>query len=189
VIEAESYRRLRAAVDLSGLPPLSRAVAERVVHATGDIAWADDLALDEQALAQGLDALRLGRPIVVDVEMVAAGITRAETICGLREPAVEALARDHGHTRTAEGLRLAARAAGRQAVYVIGNAPTALDMLLTLRAEPSLVIGLPVGWVGAVEAKAALRASGLPQVSNHSRKGGSGPAAAALNALLYLEDG
>jgi precorrin-8X/cobalt-precorrin-8 methylmutase len=189
VIEEESYRRLRAAVDLSGLPPLSRAVAERVIHATGDLAWADDLVLDEEALARGLEALRLERPIVVDVEMVAAGITSRETLCGLREPAVAALAAAHGRTRTAEGLRLAARAAGRRAVYVIGNAPTALQLLLELdEAEPSLVIGLPVGWVGAVEAKAALRASGLPQISNTSRKGGSGPAAAALNALLYLED-
>jgi len=184
MIEAESYRLLRQAVDLSGLPRLSRAIAERVIHATGDVGWADDLVLDEDALASGLTALRRGAPIVVDVRMVAAGITRAATICGLNEAAAE-----QGTTRSAEGLRAGASAAGPGAVYVIGTAPTALQMLLRLDAEPSLVIGLPVGWVGAVEAKEALRASGLPAVSNRSRKGGSGPAAAALNALLYLEDG
>lgn len=188
MIEAESYRLLRAAVDLTGLPRLSRAVAERIVHATGDVDWAGDLVLDEEALTGGLAALRRGSPIVVDVEMVAAGITRAETICGLREDAVERLAARDGTTRSAAGLCLAARAAGPGAVYVIGNAPTALEMLLRLDADPALVIGLPVGWVGALESKQALRDAGLPAVSNRSRKGGSGPAAAALNALLYLED-
>lgn len=185
-VEAESYRLLRAAVDLSHLPPLSRAVTERIVHATGDTGWAEDLVADEDALARGLAALRAGRPVVVDVEMVAAGVTGAETLCGLREDAVDRLAAERGTTRTAEGLRAAARAAGPGAVYVVGNAPTALELLLTLDAAPALVIGLPVGWVGAVEAKAALRASGLPALTNRGRKGGSGPAAAALNALLYL---
>jgi precorrin-8X/cobalt-precorrin-8 methylmutase len=187
-IEVESFARLRAEVDLSHLPPRSRAVAERVIHATGDTAWTDDLVADEAALAAGVTALRAGRPIVVDVEMVAAGITAAETICGLRDDLVDRLAGEHGTTRSAEGMRLGARAAGRGAVYVIGNAPTALDALLHLDADPALVIGLPVGWVGAVEAKQALRASGLPALSNRSRKGGSAVAAAALNALLYDEE-
>jgi len=187
-IEVESYERLRAAVDLSSLPRLSRAVAERVVHATGDTDWADDLVLDEAALERGLAALRRGAPVVADVEMVAAGITSVEVLVGLRAYFVQLMAQREGTTRTAAGLRLAARAAGRGAVYVIGNAPTALEALLTVDAEPALVVGLPVGWVGAVEAKQALRDAGLPAVSNRSRKGGSGPAAAALNALLYLED-
>lgn len=187
-IEAESYRRLRAAVDLSHLPPLSRAVAERIVHASGDPGWAEDLVLDEDALRRGLDALRAGRPIVVDVAMVAAGITTAETVCGLGEEAVAALAARDGTTRSAEGLRLALRATGRGAVIVVGNAPTALAALLDADADPALVIGLPVGWVGAVESKDALRASGLPAVTNRSRKGGSGVAAAACNALLHRAD-
>lgn len=181
-IEAESLARVRAAVDLTHLPPLSRTVAERVVHATGDIGWADDLVLDEDALARGLAVLRRGAPLVVDVEMVAAGITGYPTRCGLRETAAPP-----GTSRSAEGLLLAAREAGPGAVYVVGNAPTALEALLTAGADPELVVGLPVGWVGAVEAKQALRASGLPALSNRSRKGGGGPAAAALNALLYLE--
>ncbi|MPZ88306.1 MAG: precorrin-8X methylmutase [Nitriliruptorales bacterium] len=186
-IEAESYRRLSAAVDLSHLPPLSRAVAERIIHASGDTDYAGDLVLDEETLGSGWEALRADRPIVVDAEMVAAGVTGAETICRVRDKAAADLAARRGTTRSAEGLRIAAGVAGPGAVYVIGNAPTALEALIDLYPEPALVIGLPVGWVGAVEAKRALRDSGLPALSNRGRKGGSAVAAAALNALLSRE--
>ena len=179
-IEAESYRRLRAAVDLSGLPRLSRAVAERVIHTSADVAYADDLVLDEAALQAGYEALAAGAPIVADVRMVAAGITSRPVLCGLDEAAPL-----DGETRSAAGLRAAAARAGAGAVYAIGNAPTALFELLDLDARPALVIGLPVGWVGAVESKQALRASGLPALTNRSAKGGSAVAAAAVNALLY----
>jgi precorrin-8X/cobalt-precorrin-8 methylmutase len=88
-------------------------------------------------------------------------------------------------TRSAAGIRQAFSEVGENAVWVIGNAPTALQELLRLDARPALVIGLPVGFVGAVESKAALRRAGLPAISNVSEKGGSAVAAAALNALLY----
>ncbi|MGW0584558.1 precorrin-8X methylmutase, partial [Streptomyces sp. NPDC002920] len=90
-----------------------------------------------------------------------------------------------GLTRSARAVRLAYNEVGPGAIWVIGCAPTALEELLTLDASPALVIGLPVGFVGAAESKAALRESGLPAVSNVSEKGGSAVAAAALNALLY----
>jgi precorrin-8X/cobalt-precorrin-8 methylmutase len=90
-----------------------------------------------------------------------------------------------GLTRSAAGIREAAAQHPDGAAWVIGNAPTALEELLTLDASPALVIGLPVGFVGAAESKAALRESGLPAVSNVSEKGGSAVASAALNALLY----
>ncbi len=185
-IEAESYRILRGLVDLSGLGPLSRAVAERVVHASADPAWAADLLLDEQALADGLAALRAGAPVVVDARMVAAAVTSRPTVCALD------LAPDRppgpGETRSAAGVRAAFGRVGTGAVWVVGCAPTALDALLGLPAEPALVIGLPVGFVGAVEAKRALAASGLPAVTNRGAKGGSAVAAAALNALLYHQE-
>lgn len=188
-IEAESYRRLRAAIDLSALPPLSRAVVERVVHATGDLGWADDLVVDENALVRGHRALRAHRALVVDTEMLAAGIPGVHTICGLTGPEAERRADHFGTTRSFEGMRLAAGLASPGGVYVIGTAPTALEALLSVadHARPALVIGVPVGWVGAVEAKAALRASGLPAVTNNSRKGGAAVAAAAVNALRYAE--
>ncbi|PYC65932.1 precorrin-8X methylmutase [Micromonospora arborensis] len=189
-IEVESYRILRERVDLSHLPPLSRAVTERVVHASADLAYVDELVCDEAALESGLAALRAGAPVVTDVAMVAAGITRAglELVCPVAEPAAAELGRTAGITRSAAAVRIALERVGPGAVWVVGCAPTALVELLTLDAAPALVIGLPVGFVGAAESKAALRASGLPGVSNVGEKGGSAVAAAALNALLYVEE-
>ncbi|MGY0007865.1 precorrin-8X methylmutase [Micromonospora sp. I033] len=189
-IEAESYRILRDRVDLSHLPPLTRAVTERVVHASADLDYVGDLVCDEDGLAAGLAALRSGAPIVTDVWMVAAGITGAgrEIVCPVAEPAAADLGRAAGITRSAAAVRIAYDRVGPGAVWVVGCAPTALVELIGLDAAPALVVGLPVGFVGAAESKAALRASGLPAVSNVGEKGGSAVAAAALNALLYLED-
>jgi precorrin-8X/cobalt-precorrin-8 methylmutase len=192
-IEAESYRILRRLVDLSGLPPLSRAVAERVVHATADPAWAADLLLDEAALAAGRAALLAGAPLVTDVRMVAAGITTRPALCALglegsgepRRGAPEQEGSGGAATRVAAGIQAAVHRVGPGAVWVVGCAPTALARLLDLDAAPALVVGLPVGFVGAVEAKRALAASGLPALTNRSARGGAAVAAAAVNALLY----
>lgn len=182
-IETESYDILRARVDLSALPPLSRAVVERVVHASADLDYVTDLVCDEDALTAGLEALRAGAPVVADVEMVAAGITAREVVCRVRDvtPAT-------GRTRSAAAVRAAYDEVGPGAVWVVGCAPTALTAVLELNARPALVVGLPVGFVGASEAKAALRASGLAALSNVSEKGGSAVAVAAVNALLYVEE-
>jgi precorrin-8X/cobalt-precorrin-8 methylmutase len=188
-IEVESYRRLRGLVDLSGLPPLSRAVTERVIHATADLDYAGDLVLDEAALAAGREALLGGCELVVDSRMVAAGITARISRVAVDDRRAAAVAAELGTTRSAAGMLLAAQAAGSAAVYVIGNAPTALRALLEAGVEPPLVVGLPVGLVDAVEAKQALRDAGLPSLTNLSAKGGSPVAAAALNALLYAEPG
>jgi precorrin-8X/cobalt-precorrin-8 methylmutase len=183
-IEAESYDILRSRVDTSALAPYTRAVVERVVHASADLGYVDDLATDEAALAAAARALRAGAPVVADVEMVAAGITARDVVCRIRDAAAV-----DGLTRSAAAVRLAYGQVGPGAVWVIGCAPTALSEVIALGVQPALVIGLPVGFVGAAESKAALRASGLPQVSNVSEKGGSAVAAAALNALLYAEVG
>ncbi|MFF8407101.1 precorrin-8X methylmutase [Streptomyces sp. NPDC014846] len=179
-IEQESYRRLRARLDTTHFPPLTRAVVERVVHSAADLEYASDLVMAEEDLVAAHAALHAGAPVVVDVEMVAAGITRRESVCRLKDATA-----GPGLTRSAHGIRLAYEQVGPGALWVIGNAPTALEELLTLDASPALVIGLPVGFVGAVESKEALRESGLPAVSNVSEKGGSAVASAALNALLY----
>lgn len=179
-IEQESFRILRSRLDTSQLPPLSRAVVERVIHSSADLGYADDLVCDEDTLRAAHTALHAGAPIVADVEMVASGITARRAVCRLADASS-----GHGMTRSAHAIRLAYAEAGPGAVWVIGCAPTALEELLRLDAAPALVIGLPVGFVGAAESKAHLRASGLPAVSNVSEKGGSAVAAAALNALLY----
>ncbi|MFD7438607.1 precorrin-8X methylmutase [Streptomyces sp. NPDC059861] len=179
-IEQESFRRLRTRLDTSHFPPLTRAVVERVIHSAADLDYAADLVMAERDLQGAYRALHSGAPVVVDVEMVAAGITRRDTVCRLED------ARSGpGLTRSAHAVRLAYEDVGPGAIWVVGCAPTALEELLTLNADPALVIGLPVGFVGAAESKAALRESGLPAVSNVSEKGGSAVAAAALNALLY----
>lgn len=207
-IEAESYAILRSRVDLTGHPPLTRAVLERVIHASADLAYADDLVCDEPALHQGWTALHNGAPIVTDVAMVAAGITTRRpatpgatatpdpapvrsagrgVVCRIGDPAAAGLALERGITRSAAAVRLVAEEVGPGAVWVIGCAPTALDEVIAAEVRPALVIGLPVGFVGAAEAKAALRAGGLPAVSNRGEKGGSAVATAAVNALLYQE--
>ncbi|WP_425570990.1 precorrin-8X methylmutase [Rugosimonospora acidiphila] len=188
-IEAESYRLLREAVDTARLPARTRDVVERVVHTTADPTWLPDLVVDEAALAAGADALAAGAPLVVDVAMVAAGITRYPSTCLVAAPEAARLAAEHGLTRSAAAIRLAARQHADGAVWAIGNAPTALFELVRLaeagQVRPALVVGVPVGYVGAAESKAALRAAGLPQLSNRSARGGSAIAAAAVNALLY----
>ncbi|MDA2805375.1 precorrin-8X methylmutase [Nocardiopsis suaedae] len=187
-IEEESYRILRSRIDLGHLPRMGRAVAERVIHASADLEYADDLSMDAPALDRAAAALAGGAPVVADVAMVASGITARECVCRIADPQAARLARAEGLTRSAAAVRLAFEQVGPGAVWVVGCAPTALEEVIALGArglDPALVIGLPVGFVGAAESKAALRASGLPQVSNVSEKGGSAVAAAALNALLY----
>jgi precorrin-8X/cobalt-precorrin-8 methylmutase len=187
-IETESYRILRGLVDLSHLGPLSRAVAERVVHASADLDYAQSLVLDEKALEGGFEALRRNAPIVTDVGMVAAGITGRRTRCFVSDPRARELSENLGITRSAAGFRLSAEDVGRKAIWIVGNAPTALFELLELNVAPALVVGLPVGFVGAAESKDALVESGLPAIANRGPKGGSAVAAAALNALIYYEE-
>jgi precorrin-8X/cobalt-precorrin-8 methylmutase len=187
-IETESYRILRGMVDLSHLKPLSRAVAERVIYASADLDYAESLILDEAALERGISALRRGEPVIADVGMVAAGITGRQTLCLVSDPRAQALSEQLGITRSAAGLRVATEEIGKGAVWVVGNAPTALFELLELDVAPALVIGLPVGFVGASESKDALLHSGLPAVANRGPKGGSAVAAAVLNALIYYEE-
>jgi precorrin-8X/cobalt-precorrin-8 methylmutase len=186
-IEIESYRILRSKVNTEALPPRTRAVIERVIHTSADLDYATDLVCDEEALRAGQQALAAGTPLVVDVRMVAAGITSRRCVVALD------LAGDlpEGLTRSAAGIRAAAAEHAEGAVWAVGNAPTALRELIRLAADglvrPALVIGLPVGFVDAAQAKAVLRESGLPALSNRSAKGGAAVAAAAVNALLYWE--
>jgi precorrin-8X/cobalt-precorrin-8 methylmutase len=185
-IEAESYRILRSRVDLTALPPLTRAVTERVIHATADFDYTTDLVCDEVALAGGVAALRRGAKVVADVGMVASGITGYPVICKVGDSLSGRLARTTGITVSAAAIRLAFGEAGPGAIWVVGCAPTALEEILRREVEPALVIGVPVGFVGAAASKQALRDSGLPALSNVSEKGGSAVAAAAFNALLRV---
>jgi precorrin-8X/cobalt-precorrin-8 methylmutase len=180
----ESYRILRARIDLSRLPKLSRDVTERVIYASADFDYFTDLVCDEDSLAGGVAALAAGAPVIADTVMVAAGISGCPVLCKITEPLTQRLARTAGISRAAAAVRLAFGEAGSGAVWVVGGGSAALDEILSRKVEPAFVVGLPVGFVGAADAKDALRASGVRCVSNVSEKGGPAVAVAAFNALL-----
>jgi len=194
---AEIYRRsfsiIRAEADLARFDAAEEPVAVRIIHACGLVETAADLCFSPGAAAAGRQALQDGAPILCDAHMVAHGVTRArlpadnEVICTLSDPRVPDLAARIGNSRSAAALELWKEKIGG-AVVAIGNAPTALFHLLEMLDAgcplPALVIGMPVGFVGAVESKEALIADGrLPFLAVRGRRGGSAMAAAAINAL------
>jgi precorrin-8X/cobalt-precorrin-8 methylmutase len=185
-VEAESYRILRSRLDLSGLPPLARAVTERVIYATADFDYVTDLVCGEAALAAGLSALRRAAPVVADGPTVASGITGYPVICTAGDSLAARLARTANISVDAAAVRLAFSAAGPGAVWLVGSAPAALFEIMDREVEPALVIGVPVGFAGAAEAKDALRHSGLPSLSNISEKGGPTVAIAVFEALFRM---
>ncbi len=183
-VTEESYRILRSRIDFSRLPKFSRDVTERVIHASADFDYFTDLVCDEQSLADAVAALAAGAPVIADSAMVAAGITGSPVLCKIGEPLTQRLARTASISRAAAAVRLAFGETGPGAVWVAGGGPEALAEILSRRVEPAFVVGLPAGFVGAAEAKDALRASGIRSVSNVSEKGGPAVAVAAFNALL-----
>jgi precorrin-8X/cobalt-precorrin-8 methylmutase len=197
---AEIYRRsfatIRTESDLSSIPAAAESVAVRMIHAAGQTDLAGDIDVSPGAVPAGRAALAAGAPILTDVYMVANGVTRTrlpadnEVLCLLGDPRVPALAAELGTTRSAAAVSLwGERLAG--AVVAIGNAPTALFHLLNLLADgaprPAVIVGAPVGFIGAAESKEALRddavALGLEYVTVRGRRGGSAITAAAVNAL------
>ena len=198
-IYRQSFAIIRAEAPLELLSPDLADVAVRLIHACGMTEIVHNLAASPDAVSAGRAALCAGAPILCDARMVAEGITRRrlpahnEVVCTLHDPGVPALASRLGTTRTAAALDLwLPSLAG--AVVVIGNAPTALFRLLELLDEgapkPALIVGVPVGFVGAAESKAELAADsrGVPFLTLHGRLGGSAIAAAAVNALARKEE-
>jgi precorrin-8X/cobalt-precorrin-8 methylmutase len=193
-IYRRSFAAIRSETDLTRFPQSLRPLALRIAHAAGDATILDDLAWSRGAVLAGRRALADGAPIVVDGAMLAAGIIEARLparnriICTLRDPAVAKIAAERRTTRSAAAVDLWCPHLDA-AVVAIGNAPTALFRLLEMLAEgaarPALILGFPVGFVGAAEAKAALIGSGgLAYIALRGRRGGSALAAAAVNALV-----
>ncbi|MCH7539768.1 MAG: precorrin-8X methylmutase [Proteobacteria bacterium] len=187
-----SLARIRREVDLTCIPADLTGLALRLVHACAMPEIVADLAFSPTAGAAGRKALKAGAPILVDANMVAQGITRLaagnDVVCKVGDPEVPALARRLETTRSAAAVELW-RPRLEGAVVAIGNAPTALFRLLELIAggagRPALILGFPLGFVGAAEAKAALAedSHGVPFITLKGRRGGSALAAAAVNAL------
>jgi precorrin-8X/cobalt-precorrin-8 methylmutase len=198
-IYRQSFAIIRAEARLDLLAPDLADVAVRLIHACGMTDIVHDLAASPDAVSAGREGLRAGAPVLCDARMVAEGVTRRrlpadnEVLCALHHPDVPALAARLGTTRAAAALDLWLPALGG-AVVVIGNAPTALFRLLELLDEgaprPALIVGVPVGFVGAAESKAELAANsrGVPFLTLHGRRGGSAIAAAAVNALARKEE-
>lgn len=180
----DEMRALRARIDLTGLPRVSRAVTESVILASADLSYATDLVCSEPWLQAAALALAAGAPLIADSPMVAAGITGSELICKAQEPLTRRLARTAGITMAAAAVRLSLGEAGPGAIWVVGSEPAAIHELLARGAMPVLVIGTPAGFVAATEAKKTLRASGVPALTNASSKGGPGVAVAACLALI-----
>lgn len=193
-IYRNSFAIIRAEADLAAIPADLEKLAVRVIHACGMVDVVQDLRFSPGAGAAGRAALAAGAPILCDARMVAEGITRARlpannrVVCTLNDPEVPALARELGNTRSAVALEHW-RDHLEGSVVVIGNAPTALfyllEMLATGAPKPALILGFPVGFVGAAESKDLLAegSHGVPYVIVRGRRGGSAMAAAAVNAL------
>jgi precorrin-8X/cobalt-precorrin-8 methylmutase len=189
-----SFATIRREADLSAVPPCLERVAVRMIHACGMTDLVDDMAWSADFADRAAAALAAGAPVLCDSSMVAAGITRArlpagnEVLCTVRDPRTVGLAAQLQTTRTAASVELwRERLDG--ALVAVGNAPTALFHLLEMVAagapRPAAVIGVPVGFVGAAESKAALASNpqALPYLTVRGRRGGSAIASAAVNAL------
>ncbi|MET1077011.1 MAG: precorrin-8X methylmutase [Pseudomonas sp.] len=193
-IYRQSFATIRAEADLRGIPADLEKLAVRLIHACGMVDVVRDLVFSPGAGQAGRRALAAGAPILCDARMVAEGVTRSRlpadnpVLCTLHDAQVPPLAQRLGNTRSASALELW-RAHLEGSVVVIGNAPTALFYLLEMldagAAKPALIIGMPVGFIGAAESKELLAADsrGVPFVIVRGRRGGSAMAAAAVNAL------
>jgi len=193
---AEIYRRsfatIRAEADLGRFPADVSRVVVRMIHACGMTDLGDDVGYSPGVVAAARAALDAGAPILCDAQMVASGITRRrlpaanEIVCTLSDPSVPGIAERIGNTRSAAALDLWLDRLGG-AVVAIGNAPTALFRLLELVRDgaprPAVVLGIPVGFIGAAESKQALAGSGLEHLVVHGRRGGSAMTVAAVNAI------
>ncbi len=201
-IETASFniidQELRQILGDTPLPSATAPIVKRVIHASADFDFARNLRFSPDVVSQALAALRAGTPIVTDTEMVKAGINKTaagkfgvSVHCLVADPEVKENALRLQTTRSRAAVDLAA-SRWPEAVYVVGNAPTALirihELALAGTLRPSLVVGVPVGFVNVVESKELILASPLPYIVSTGRKGGSTVAAAIVNALLYLQN-
>ncbi len=200
-IENESFRIIEAEAGKHDWPEAEWQIVRRAVHTSADFEYVQSIVMSEGTVEKAIEALRSGAGIVTDTNMALSGISKPRlnslgctVSCHIADPDVAELAKVEEITRSVTAMRKAVANPDNR-IFVIGNAPTALFELLRLietgAARPALIIGLPVGFVGAEESKNAL-ASGshdIPFITNIGRKGGSNVAAAVVNALAILASG
>lgn len=199
-IEEKSFRIIRELTDLTGLSELEQQVVMRLVHTCGEPEVRSDIHFSGNACEAGLSALKSKAPVLCDVEMVRHGIAKrfvsGEIYCHLLASGVAERAKANGETRSMAALE-EWHPHLNGSIVVIGNAPTALFRLLEMvqagADKPALVIGMPVGFVGAAESKEALMQHAtdlnLEYICVSGRRGGSALAAAAINALARIDHG
>lgn len=197
-IEKRSFEIIESEWGERNFDPSTALVVKRVIHTTADFEYADLLDFHPNAISAGIEALRRGCDIYADTNMVMAGINKkklaqlgGKAYHHVHEPEVATQAKERGITRSMVAIEKACDDRNTE-IFAIGNAPTALFTLIEQikagRLKPALVVGVPVGFVGAEESKEALRALDIPYIVVRGRKGGSPVAATILNALLYQID-
>lgn len=195
-IEHESFRIVSEFLKDTKFPQHQKDVVQRVIHATAEPGYAKDIIFHPKAVEAALSAIRLGKNIIVDSNMIKAGINKNwlsnfnnKVVCLISDKDVIRESKKLNITRAMLAMRKSA-AAMYGSIVAIGNAPTALfkvcDMIEKNEARPGLVIGVPVGFVGAIESKKRLAGMGIPYITNKTRYGGSSAAIAIINALLKI---
>ena len=197
-IEKRSFEIITEELGDKKLVPGTELIVKRCIHTSADFDYAENLVFSEGAVEHAMDAIRRGTPIVTDTQMGKAGINKrklaefgSEVYCFMSDEDVAAAAKANGTTRAAASMDKAA-ALGRDVIFAVGNAPTALVRLYELiedgKLAPELIIGVPVGFVNVVQSKELIMESGAPYIVARGRKGGSNIAACICNALLYMID-
>lgn len=204
-IEKKSFDIIGDSIDLSGVPEERLPIIKRVIHSTADFEFRDTLTFHPDAIKAGIEAIRSGKDILTDVEMVKTGINKrlllkwgGRVICNLQQPVLSSQ-KPEGRTRSEMGIKAALGKGNNIGIIAIGNAPTALLKAIEILSIPHsslptphhtpLVVGVPVGFVESLESKELLAAQTFPFITNLGRKGGTPVAVAIINALLIMADG
>lgn len=198
-IEKRSFEIITEELGARVIAPENEAVVKRVIHTSADFDYYDNMCFSENAVQIAIDALKGGAAIITDTKMAQAGINKTalaklggQALCFMSDDDVAQAAQQNGTTRAVASMNKAA-ALGVDAIFAIGNAPTALlelcELIKSGKLMPKLVIGVPVGFVNVVESKEAIMQMGVPFIVARGRKGGSNIAAAICNAILYTATG
>lgn len=197
-IKEKSFRIIEKHMPQLNFSYDEKQIAKRTIHATADFSFARSLLFHKQAVKSGLRAIRAGKNIIVDVNMVKSGVDESvakcfgcRVKCFINNKRVIHSARRLGVTKAVMAMRKAIPLMNN-GIVVIGNAPTALfelcDLVKNHKTKPALIVGIPVGFVGAQEAKKELLTLNIPYITNRGRKGGSSVACAIVNALLKIAE-
>lgn len=195
-IEKRSFEMITEILGEKDFPPFHEMIIKRVIHTTADFDYAENLKISETAVSKAFEVIKSGCNIVADTKMASVGINRksfsrfgGQIVCYMDDETVASEAKERNVTRASVCMEKAANDRNNK-IFAVGNAPTALIRLVELIKEgvvlPSLVIGVPVGFVNVLECKELLKTTGVPCIISEGRKGGSNIAAAIVNAILLM---